>query len=129
MPAGKPQLMQLTPNSNCSAVGSGDINNSTLVQFMTPPNQLVCWSTMVSMATKTMMLANDNCCKQDYIHCDGALVTFQKGLKITYQPSSGGYCVLLSGTIVDTGQTYSYNNLAIYVSTVAEAEKAPAKKS
>ena len=129
MQSGKPQLMQLTPNSNCSAVGSGDINNSTVIEFMSPPSQLVCWSTVVSVAFKTMILPNDNCCRQDYLHCDGALVTFQKGLTITYQPSGDGYYVLLNGKIVDAGQTYNFNNLAIYVSTVVETVKVPAKKS
>jgi hypothetical protein len=123
MSADNPQLIQLSPNSNCSAAGSGDVNNSTLVQFMTPPNQLVCWSIMVSMSAKTMELNSDNCCRSDYVNCDGALVTFKKGLTVTYQPSSGDvYYVLLSGNIVDSGKTYSFNNLVIYASGEPETD-------
>lgn len=129
MPAGKPQLMQLTPNSSCSAVCSGDINNSTLMQFITAPTQLVCWSTMVSMAATTTKLNDDNCCQPEYVNCDGAMVTFKEGLTVTYEPSGDAYYVLLSGKIVDTGKTYSFNNLAIYVSTIVETAKASAKES
>ena len=77
-----------------------------------------------------MELNDDNCCRPEYVDCDGAVVTFKKGLTVIYEPSSGdAYYVLLSGKIVDTGKTYSFNNLVIYVSNGVETDKASAKES
>ena len=110
--------MPLTPNTNCSVFWSGDLNYTTLVEFMTPPSQLVCWSTTVSAAASREELNEDKCCQPENVNCDGAAVTFKEGLTVTYQPSSGsGYYIFLSGKIVDTGQTYTLNNMAIYMST------------
>src|SRR5207253_7122992 len=70
----QPQLTQLTPNSNSSAVGLGDVNNSTLLQFMTPPNKISYWSAMTSDALRPVVLSAD---------IGNAVVTFKQGLTIS----------------------------------------------
>src|SRR5207253_101848 len=105
------QTIQLTPNSNCATTGSGDVNNSTEVQFYVTPN-VVCWTVVVSIAFRTMVLKAD---------IDCAVVTYKQGLTVTYAPSSGGaYVVLLSGEIVDKGETYTYTDMVIYMSAGVE---------
>jgi hypothetical protein len=104
-----PQVTQLTPNSNCSAVGSGDINNSTLVQFMSPPNKIPWWTTMASDALMPVVLSAD---------IGNAIVTFKQGLTVTYRATTGNsYFVFLSGNIVDSGTVYPANGTVIYTST------------
>ena len=113
--ASNTQLTTLTPNSNCSASGSGDVNNSTTVQFMAPPNGIAWYTTLVSNAIKSTTLAND---------IGNAVVTFKAGLTVTYAPSGGGgaYNVLLSGDIVDNGAKYTFAGAVIYMSTAAEQQ-------
>ena len=121
MTADKPQIVPLTPHSNCSTVGSGDANNSTLIQFVSSPNAVVCWSVMVSTSTKTRRLSHDTVC---------AGVIFKQGLTVTYEPSGdGAYFVLLSGQIVDAGKTYPFHDLVIYTSAGVETAVAPADKA
>jgi hypothetical protein len=103
------QTTQLTPNSNCVAVGSGDSNNSTAVQFFAPPNGIAWWSTSVGAANTSAQLGADQ---------GNAVVTFQKGLTVTYRPlGGGGYNVTLSGNITDGSTVYTYTGQVIYQST------------
>ena len=110
------QLTALTPNSNCSAAGSGDANNSTLVQFMAPPNGVAWFTTSVSSAVTTSTLGADQ---------GNGVVTFQAGLTVMYAPlSGGGYNVLLSGKIKDGSSIYTFTGQMIYMSTAAVAAAA-----
>jgi hypothetical protein len=107
--ASPPQLTTLTPNSNCSAIGSGDVNNSTLVQFMSPPNGIQWWTAMTSDALRPVVLSAD---------IGNATVTFKQGLAISYLPASGKlYYVLVNGNIVDSSTVYPFINAVVYVST------------
>ncbi|HEX8457915.1 MAG TPA: hypothetical protein VF656_11510 [Pyrinomonadaceae bacterium] len=106
-----PQVVQLTPNSNSSALGSGDINNSTLVQFMSPPNVIPWWTAMTSNALRPVMLSADT---------GNAVVTFKQGLTISYLASGGSsYYVLLNGNIVDSNTNYTFTNALLYKNTPA----------
>ena len=110
------QLTALTPNSNCSAAGSGDANNSTLVQFMAPPNGVAWFTTSVSSAVTTSTLGADQ---------GNGVVTFQAGLTVMYAPlSGGGYNVLLSGKIKDGSSIYTFTGQVIYMSTAGAAAAA-----
>lgn len=114
--ASPPQLTTLTPNSNSSAVGSGDINNSTLVQFMSPPNSIQWWTAMTSDALLPAVLSRD---------IGNATVTFKKGLSIAYYATSGGaYYVFMNGDIVDNGTIYSFTNQIVYTSPPAASRRA-----
>jgi hypothetical protein len=104
------QTTALSPNSNCTAVGSGDSNNTTTVQFYAPPNGIAWWISAVSTAFTSAVLSDD---------IGNAIVTFKKGLTVRYLPSgsAGAYNVLLTGTIIDGGTTYNYSGSVIYMST------------
>src|SRR6185312_5613852 len=107
------QITALTPNSNCSAAGSGDANNSTIVQFMAPPNGVAWFTTTVSAAVTSSVLGADQ---------GNGVVTFQSGLTVRYAPlSSGGYNVLLSGKITDGSSVYTFTGQVIYMSTAGAA--------
>lgn len=104
-----PQITQLTPNSNSSAVGSGDINNSTLIQFMSPPNKTAWWTTMTSDALMPVVLSAD---------IGNAVVTFKQGLTVTYRATTGNsYFVYVNGNIVDSNTVYSMSGTVIYTSS------------
>lgn len=104
------QTTQLTPNCSSSAVGSGDVNGTTSVQFMTP--SLECWSCEVSAAFTDAELPAD-------INCGP---TLKQGLTVKYVPTGGGtYYVLLNGEIVDDGQSYDFPGIVIYISGEAGA--------
>lgn len=103
------QTTALTPNSNCTAVGSGDTNNSTSVQFYAPPNGVAWWTTGVSSAATSTTLPAD---------IGNSVVTFKQGLTVRYLPGGGGsYNVILSGNIVDSGTVYTFTSQVIYMST------------
>ncbi|HEX8457913.1 MAG TPA: hypothetical protein VF656_11500 [Pyrinomonadaceae bacterium] len=106
------QTTPLTPNSNCTAVGSGDTNNSTTVQFYSPQNGIVWWTAAVSSALKTAVLSGD---------IGNAVVTFKQGLTVTYAATGtgGAYNVFLSGNIVDNGSLYTFAGSVVYMSTGA----------
>jgi hypothetical protein len=106
--ASAPQLTTLTPNSNCSAVGSGDINNSTLMQFMTPANKIPYWNAMASEALSPVVLPADT---------GNAIVTFKQGLTVSYYAAGAAYYVFLNGKIVDSGTVYPFTGAVIYTSS------------
>lgn len=112
-----PQLTTLTPNSNSSAIGSGDINDSTLVQFMTPPNAIQLWTAMTSDALKPAVLSRD---------MGNGTVTFKQGMSISFYPTSGGaYYVFMNGNIVDNDTNYTFTNQVVYTSPPAVSKPAP----
>jgi hypothetical protein len=103
------QTIQLTPNTNSITTGSGDSANSTKVQFGLTPSGPTCWEAIVSIDQSTFKLHADLPC---------ANVIYKQGLTVQYQanPASGGYVILLSGTIED-GQPYQFApSIVIYVS-------------
>lgn len=106
--ASVPQLTTLTPNSNCSAVGSGDVNNSTLMQFMTPANKVPYWSAMASEALSPVVLPADT---------GNAVVTFKQGLTVSFHAVGAVYYVFLNGKIVDNGTAYPFTGAVIYTSS------------
>jgi hypothetical protein len=116
------QTTALTPNSNCTAVGSGDVNNSTTIQFYSPQNIFVWWTAVVSNAIKSAVLAAD---------IGNAVVTFKQGLTLTYVAggTSGAYNVFLSGNIVDNGSLYTFAGSVVYMSTGAASGTVQMKKA
>ncbi|HWS53783.1 MAG TPA: hypothetical protein VN228_06645 [Pyrinomonadaceae bacterium] len=109
--AGNTQTTALTPNSNCTAVGSGDSNDTTAIAFMSPQNGFAYWSPSVAITAPKAVNATDK---------GNAIVTFTKGLTVTLQQSSGGvYSVFVSGDIIDNGTLYSFINQIIYMSSGA----------
>jgi hypothetical protein len=116
------QTTALTPNSNCTAVGSGDTNNSTTVQFYSPQNGVVWWTAVVSNALKTASLGGD---------IGNAVVTFKQGLTLTYAPTgtAGAYNILLSGNITDNGSLYTFAGSVVYMSTGAATGTVSVKRA
>jgi hypothetical protein len=103
------QTTQLTPNSNCSATGSGDPNNSTTVAFMAPKNGTQWFTLTVSQGNPTASLGQD---------AGNGIVIFKKGLEAALAPSGEtGYNVLLTGKIQDNNVMYKFNGMIVYVST------------
>lgn len=87
----------LTPNSNCRATASGDPTDDTQLLFMYA-DRIPYWSPIVNSSTKE--ITNDRDRGND-------VVTFTKGLRVTYTPLFNGYyTVLVDGEIVDSGSTY-----------------------
>ncbi|MBI5120964.1 MAG: hypothetical protein HZA67_08150 [Rhodospirillales bacterium] len=101
------QTTQLTANSNCTAVASGDANQSTQVRFMAPMNSTVWWMPTVSNAMVTQALPND---------VGNGQVTFVKGLAINFNAMGGtAYNITLSGQIIDkVSGTATYSGLVIF---------------
>jgi hypothetical protein len=109
MKSGNLQTTSLTPNSNCNASGSGDVNDSTTVQFYAPPNGVAWWTAMVSIGSGPAVLAND---------IGNGIVTFKQGLTVTLVPLNGGaYNVAVTGKIVDNGVTHTIPGQVVYMST------------
>lgn len=108
---GNTQLTPLTLNSNCSASGSGDTNDTTTVQFMSPPNGIAWYTTLVSRATPQTTLGTD---------VGNGVVTFKAGLQVRLVPAGGTYNVLLFGDIIDNGNKSTFTGSVIYMSTGAE---------
>ena len=101
------QTTQLTANSNCTAIGSGDANQSTQIRFMSPANSTVWWMPTVSNAQTTVTLPNN---------VGNDTVTFEKGLTVTFTAqSSTAYNVTLSGKIKDAvSGTATFQGMVIY---------------
>jgi hypothetical protein len=109
--AGSVQTTPLTPNSNCAASGSGDTNNSTTVQFYSPPDGIAWWTGSVSSGSLSAVLAGD---------IGDSQVTYRKGLTLAYVPAGiGAYNVILTGDIVDNGTIYTFQAHLVYMSTSA----------
>jgi hypothetical protein len=60
-----------------------------------------------------------------------AIVTFKKGMTLTYQASgtSGVYNVFMNGDIVDNGNVYSFTGAIVYQSTGAATGTVSVKKA
>jgi hypothetical protein len=104
------QTTQLTANSNSTASGSGDTNQSTQIRFMSPANSTVWWLPSVSNALQQQVLPND---------VGNDSVTFVKGLTVNFLSQGGtAYMVTLTGKIRDkvSGEA-SFNGLVIYQQT------------
>lgn len=116
------QVTQLTPNSNCIASGTGDANNTTNVAFDSPQNVFTWWTGTVSSSLKTATLGAD---------MGNAIVTFQKGMTLTYQASgtSGAYNVFMNGNILDNGNLYTFTGAIVYQSSGAATGTVSVKKA
>ncbi|PXX47039.1 hypothetical protein [Undibacterium pigrum] len=94
----------LTPNSNSVAIASGDINNQTGVAFQFQ-GRVTYWNPSVSTSATTATLAND---------IGNGVVTYKKGLTVTYQPlQTAFYNVLLDGQVVDSGTLYNFTGAVL----------------
>ncbi|SDG68563.1 hypothetical protein [Paraburkholderia phenazinium] len=104
------QTTQLTANSNSTASGSGDSNQSTQIRFMSPANSTVWWLPTVSNAITNSVLPEDT---------GNDTVTFVKGLTVTFTALGGSaYQVTLTGQIRDkVSGTANISGLVIYSQT------------
>ena len=103
------QTTPLTPNSNCSVTGTGDVNNTATVVFMSPKNETH-WGTLtVSQGSPAASLNQD---------CGNGIVIFKKGLQAQLLAQGDtGFNVLLTGKIQDTGAVYTFNGMIIYIAS------------
>lgn len=94
----------LTPNTNAICSPTGDANNTTNIAFYYN-NSIQYWSASVGIANTTATLASDR---------GNAVVTFEKGLTVTYTALSDGmYQISVSGTIIDSGSLYTLNGTTL----------------
>jgi hypothetical protein len=88
---------KLTPNSNCIATPSGDVNDDTQLAFQYDQN-ITYWSPAVSSGSDQAINDRDR---------GNTVVRFLQGLTVTYLPQAGGfYLVTVDGEIKDSGTTY-----------------------
>ncbi|MEM7481910.1 MAG: hypothetical protein AAF481_12115 [Acidobacteriota bacterium] len=88
----------LTPNSDSVATASGDVNDTTQLQFQYN-NSITYWAPSVTSSSGPAELGAD---------VGNSVVTFMKGLTVTYNALSGGmYNVLCSGKIKDGNTIYN----------------------
>jgi len=86
----------LTPNSNAVAVKIADLNNDTLISFMSL--DATYWSALLSSSTTTV---TNNKRKGN------GIVTFEKGLEVEYIAlAEGYYMIIVTGYIIDNKITY-----------------------
>jgi hypothetical protein len=87
----------LTPNSNAIAVQIADLNNDTLISYMSL--DATYWSALVSSAT-TCVINNKR--------KGNGIVFFKKGLEVEYIALAGGYyTVIVTGEIKDSKIIYN----------------------
>lgn len=102
--AGQSINTPLSPNANSVATASGDANNSTTIalQFQ---GRITYSSLSVTTGNTTVSLAADT---------GNQVVTFLKGLTVTYNPQNTTlYNILLDGNIIDSGILYQYTGFVL----------------
>ncbi len=94
----------LTPNSNSIVTATGSDNDTTQLQFQYN-GAITYWSPSVSSASTTAILG---------ANVGNDVVTFIKGLTVTYNALAGGqYNVLLTGQIQDGNSIYPITGMSL----------------
>jgi hypothetical protein len=110
-----PHITDLSPHSRCVVTPSGDVNNTTDVQFQLFSGGVNCWNAVVSTGEAQVELPADLPCGP---------VTYRQGLKLEYRAGAiGSYLILLSGSIVDQSQPYPFTPYLVIFQSPEIAER------